>query len=582
MTTAAHLISVNTGTSDNSGDGSTIRDAFTIVNNNVDKLNSQLNGSRSQSAAFPVTNITATEDISANAGAVYGLNIYGGVVFSRGSEVLTSSSGSWNGGNVSLYGIFSNTDPSTSTTTGVLQAWGGVGIRGNLNVGGTHHGIAGNVAIGGTLSAGNTSVGTLSASGATTVASLIVAGSTNLIGNLAVANLTASGTTTVGTLQATGVTATTVNATTGNFPTLNTVGTGTVGTLVATTGSISNLNVTGATASTSTNTGALTVVGGAGIGGNLYVGGTIYAANLVSTTTTELSITAPLLYLTADSAYPYDYDIGMYSHYVGGTANVYQHTGVVRNHNDNNWYFFSNIPEPTGGTVNFNSSRLVYDGIKSGTHTVVGNVTATGNIVASTSVVATGAMYASTYLYANGAPYTGTYGNTNVQTYLTAGTLGIKTPSIDHSGTSGLGDIGSASNTFGTVYAVASSAKYADVAENYVSDAQYPPGTVVEFGGDFEVTLGTPETTRVAGVVSTDPAYLMNSCCVGDAVVAVALTGRVPCRVTGVVRKGDMMVSAGRGMAKASASPAMGSVIGKALGNFDGAEGTIEIVVGRL
>jgi hypothetical protein len=132
------------------------------------------------------------------------------------------------------------------------------------------------------------------------------------------------------------------------------------------------------------------------------------------------------------------------------------------------------------------------------------------------------------------------------------------------------------------VYAVASSAKYADVAENYVSDAHYPPGTVVEFGGDYEVTQATPDTPRVAGVVSTDPAYLMNSHCVGNAVVAVALTGRVPCRVTGSVRKGDMMVSAGGGVAKSSATPAMGSVIGKALGNFDGTEGTIEIVVGRL
>jgi hypothetical protein len=354
------------------------------------------------------------------------------------------------------------------------------------------------------------------------------------------------------------------------------VGTGTIGTLVSTTGSITNLNVTGATASTSTNTGALTVVGGAGVGGNLYVGGTIYAANLVSTTTTELSITAPLLYLTADTPYPYDYDIGLYSHYIGGTANVYQHTGVVRNHNDNNWYFFSNIPEPSGGTVNFNSSRLAYDGIKSG------NIIANGNVTATSNVISNGAMYASSYLWANGAPYSGTYSNTNVQTYLTAGTNGITVPSITKSGTSGSGDIGSAVNTFGTVYAVASSAKYADVAENYVSDAQYPPGTVVEFGGDYEVTLGTANTTRVAGVVSTDPAYLMNSCCAGDAVVAVALTGRVPCRVTGTVRKGDMMVSAGNGLAKASETPAMGSVIGKALENFDSVEGTIEIVVGRL
>lgn len=582
MTTAAHLTSVNTGTADNSGDGSTIRDAFTIVNDNTSKLNNQLNGSKSQSVAYPVTNITASEDISANAGSVYGLNIYGGIVFSRGSEVLTSSSGSWNGGNVSLYGIFANTDTSTSTTTGVLQAYGGVGIRGNLNVGGTQNSIGGNLTISGTLTSGNASVGTLSASGATTVASLTVAGASNLIGNLTVANAAVSGTLSAGNFSATNVT-----GTTGNFPTLNTSGTATIGTasvtaLNATIGSIGTASINGTTPSTSAASGALTVAGGVGIGGNLWVGGTIYTANLISTTTTELSVTAPLLYLTASPAYPYSYDIGLYSHYVGGTANVYQHTGVVRNHNDNNWYFFSNIPEPSGGTVDFNSSRLVYDGVKSGSHAVAGNITATGNITASASIISTGAVYASTYLYANGSPYTGTYGNTNVQSYLSAGTLGVTTPSIAHSGTTGSGDIGSASSTFGTVYAVASSAKYADVAENYVSDLQYEPGTVVEFGGDYEVTIGTPETTRVAGVVSTDPAYLMNSCCAGDAVVAVALTGRVPCRVTGTVRKGDMMVSAGDGLAMASANPAMGSVIGKSLGNFDGTHGVIEIVVGRL
>ena len=61
----------------------------------------------------------------------------------------------------------------------------------------------------------------------------------------------------------------------------------------------------------------------------------------------------------------------------------------------------------------------------------------------------------------------------------------------------------------------------------------------------------------------------------------VALTGRVPCRVVGTVRKGDMMVSAGNGAARAESNPKIGSVIGKALANFDGEAGVIEVVVGR-
>jgi len=129
---------------------------------------------------------------------------------------------------------------------------------------------------------------------------------------------------------------------------------------------------------------------------------------------------------------------------------------------------------------------------------------------------------------------------------------------------------------------VATSAQYADLAENYAADAKYAPGTVVSFGGEAEVTSSTDADTRVAGVVSTNPAYTMNSDLVADHVVTVAFTGRVPCKVTGTVRKGDLMVSAGNGLARAEANPAAGTIIGKALADHDGAEGVIEVVVGRF
>jgi 6-phosphogluconolactonase (cycloisomerase 2 family) len=124
-------------------------------------------------------------------------------------------------------------------------------------------------------------------------------------------------------------------------------------------------------------------------------------------------------------------------------------------------------------------------------------------------------------------------------------------------------------------------ATYADLAEYYEADYDYSPGTVLEFGGEKEVTLAQDGTTRVAGVVSTNPAYVMNATCPGIA-VAVALQGRVPCKVRGVVRKGDMMVSAGNGFARPWNNPQMGMVIGKALEDFDGIEGVIEVAVGRL
>lgn len=148
-------------------------------------------------------------------------------------------------------------------------------------------------------------------------------------------------------------------------------------------------------------------------------------------------------------------------------------------------------------------------------------------------------------------------------------------------GTSGVGNIGSSTTGFNIVFARATSAQYADLAENYLADAAYAPGTVLHFGGEFEVSqCDTDMCSRVAGVVSTAPAHLMNTGLTGDNVVAVALNGRVPCQVQGTVQKGDLMVSAGNGCARAEANPRVGSVIGKALENFDGPEGVIEVVVG--
>ena len=74
----------------------------------------------------------------------------------------------------------------------------------------------------------------------------------------------------------------------------------------------------------------------------------------------------------------------------------------------------------------------------------------------------------------------------------------------------------------------------------------------------------------------------MNAGLDAEHTAVVALTGRVPTSVVGTVRKGDMMVSAGQGRAQACATPAVGTVIGKSLENFDGTEGVIEVVVGRL
>jgi hypothetical protein len=126
-------------------------------------------------------------------------------------------------------------------------------------------------------------------------------------------------------------------------------------------------------------------------------------------------------------------------------------------------------------------------------------------------------------------------------------------------------------------------ATYADLAEKYVADASYEAGTVLLFGGAHEVTISNAtDSHSVAGVVSTNPAYIMNSGCQGEHVVDLALQGRVPVKVSGHVSKGDLMVSGLNGYAVANNMARAGTIIGKALQNFNGDHGVIEIVVGRV
>jgi hypothetical protein len=171
-----------------------------------------------------------------------------------------------------------------------------------------------------------------------------------------------------------------------------------------------------------------------------------------------------------------------------------------------------------------------------------------------------------------------TVGGSGIATFTSAGI-------INNMG-NGVGNIGNATGYFNTVFAKATSAQYADLAEMYVADADYAPGTVVEFGGDKEITISSvSHSTAVAGIVSTNPSYLMNATQPGEHVLPVALTGRVPCRVQGPVRKGDVLV--------ASSTPGVaqrigmnwqpGCVVGKAMEVIENSETKIiEVAVGRL
>ena len=144
-------------------------------------------------------------------------------------------------------------------------------------------------------------------------------------------------------------------------------------------------------------------------------------------------------------------------------------------------------------------------------------------------------------------------------------------------------DIGNVNSWFKNIFVNKTVTGGADLAENYLADGVYNPGTVVEFGGEAEVTVSMTEgSVRIAGVVSSDPAHVMNGGLKGSTVASVALVGRVPVNVIGPVYKGDMLISAGYGYARACSAPAIGSVIGKAVANFEGEKGSVEVVVGRL
>jgi hypothetical protein len=149
-------------------------------------------------------------------------------------------------------------------------------------------------------------------------------------------------------------------------------------------------------------------------------------------------------------------------------------------------------------------------------------------------------------------------------------------------------DIGSASFKYKTVHATtfegtAASARYADLAERYEADAQYEPGTVVVLGGEKEITVTNKKgDSRVLGVVSTNPAYTMNSHLNAEFAPAIALVGRAPCKVVGRIQKGDILVSSpipGHACADNNALP--GRMIGKAMEDSSGDRAVIEIAVGR-
>ena len=231
-------------------------------------------------------------------------------------------------------------------------------------------------------------------------------------------------------------------------------------------------------------------------------------------------------------------------------------------------------------------------GDSAGTHTgaVVGNVTGnlTGDVSGSiagasadmSGTVEGGTLTDGTVSISSGA-ITGAQAITSVSTItgvtLTDGSFSVNSGAITGATTGNF----SGTVTAGLFSGTATAARYADLAEKYTTDADYEAGTVVKIGGDAEITMTTEHAdSEVFGVISTDPAYLMNKDIDG---LPVALQGRVPVKVIGKVEKGQRLTSSDvPGLAwAADVSTPLQAIIGRSLENkTDGNEGVVEAVIG--
>jgi len=265
--------------------------------------------------------------------------------------------------------------------------------------------------------------------------------------------------------------------------------------------------------------------------------------------------------------------------------------------------FIGNVIPPAGGAVSTTGNISGGNILTSGLISAAGNITSAANI-------------AGNYVLGNGSQLTGLSAAVAVTKFVNgtsegnAGSSGgnitftvggnanvlvlssstaffgsdISVSAIQKTGSNAVGNIGSSANYFNRVFATATTALYADVAERFAADELLEPGTVVELGGVKEITRSQQDLSEnVFGVISTRPAYTMNGGAgEDDTHPPVAMTGRVPVKAIGIIRRGDRLVSAGSGVARA-AQPGEATafnVIGRSLEDKHLEElGTIEAIV---
>ena len=434
---------------------------------------------------------------------------------------------------------FDTNGPNLFTVLGTISSLGNV--------------IAGNITTGNVVTAtGNVTGGNIRTAGLITATGNVTGG--NII---ATANVTGGNLTTAGVITATG------NVTGGNIRTAG---------VVSATGNVSGGNVlvttdvqAGGNVSATTHTGTTVSVTGNITGGNIRTVGVITAtgnitgnyflgngSQLTGIDTTQIlngnsNVTivsagsnvvvnvrgvSPVAIFANTGAYIEGFT-SITGNVIAGNVSATAHTGTT----------VSMTGNVTGG--NILTAGLISAG---GTITSGGAITApqAGSIIpfywANQASFPSAATYhgALAHSHADGKMYFA-HANAWVELVNFTSNTTISVGNIVNSNANGIGNIGNATTYFNTVFAQATSAQYADLAENYVADSDYVPGTVVVFGGEAEITISKDAADeRVAGVISTQPAHLMNA---GQPGLPVALRGRVPVLVVGSVFKGDSLVT---------------------------------------
>ena len=260
---------------------------------------------------------------------------------------------------------------ASSAHFGAVTASGYVNLAGNISAAIGHFGTlttSGYLNLSGNLSAAVIHAGALTSTGTTTLAATNVSGFLNSSGNISAAimnagALNATGTTTLGAVNASGYVNLAGNIST---PILNAGAVNATGVVTLTDG----------TNATSPTSGGLIVSGGAGFAQDVYVAGNLYASNLISTTYSVITVQDPLVFFEANATYPYDYDIGFFSKYIGGYANVTVGTSFFRDDTDHFWKLVSNVTTIAGEQISLTGA--FFDGLKLG-NLDVADSTATTN-----------------------------------------------------------------------------------------------------------------------------------------------------------------------------------------------------------